>query len=66
MNYKFYMKIDEYFRKRPQIGRIKIVSLMKPWGYGNRYHVKCTLRREYIVYEQDGEIKNVGIHIPDC
>ena len=65
MDYEFNKKIDEYFKQRPELGRIKVVSPMKQWGHGRRYHVKCTLQREYIVYEQNEEIKNVGTYIFD-
>ena len=62
LNNKFNMKINEYFRQRPHLGRVKTVSLMEPWGHGRRYRVKCTLQREYIVYEQGEQIKNIGTY----
>ena len=57
--------ISSHFRNHPELGRIKTISRMSPWGYGDRYHVKCTLQREYIVYEKDGEIHNIGLYKQD-
>ena len=62
MDFDFNIQIDEYFKQRPELGRVKTVAPMEPWGHGRRYRVKCTLQRTYIVYEQDGEIKNVGTY----
>lgn len=39
---------------------IKTISTMEPLGNKMRFHVKCTKKREYIVYEKNGEIFNVG------
>ena len=58
----FMNKISSHFKERPDLGRIKTISRMSTWGYGDRYHVKCTLQREYIVYEKDGEIHNIGTY----
>lgn len=57
----FHRKIQEYFINN-NWGRIKTISNMSPWEHGMRYHVECTLQREYIVYEERGKIKNVGIY----
>lgn len=61
----FMEKIYSYFKEHPDLGRIKTISLITPWGYGDRYRVKCTLEREYIVYERDGGIHNIGIYRKD-
>lgn len=61
----FIKRIYSHFKELPSLGRIKTISLITPWGYGDRYQVKCTLQREYIVYERDGEIHNVGIYRKD-
>lgn len=64
-NVTFMRLISAYFKEHPELGRIKTISLISPWGHGNRYRVKCTLQREYIVYEKDGEIHNIGLYKQD-
>ena len=61
----FMNKIYAHFKEHPELGRIKTIGLMSPWGHGNRYRVKCTLQREYIVYEKYGEIHNIGLYRQD-
>ena len=61
----FMNKISAHFKEHPNLGRIKTISLISPWGHGDRYRVKCTLQREYIVYEKDGEIHNIGLYKQD-
>lgn len=58
----FMDKIRVYFDEHEELGKIKRYGLLDPWGHGNRYYVKCTRRREYIVYEKNGEVHNVGIY----
>lgn len=54
--------IYDYFKTNSRLGRIKTISTMEPLGNKMRFHVKCTKKREYIVYEKDGKIFNVGIY----
>ena len=58
----FIDKISNHFNAHKSLGRIRTIKLLSPWGYGDRYHVKCTLQREYIVYEKNGEIHNIGLY----
>ena len=64
-NVAFMKTISSYFKDHPELGRIKTIVLMSPWGHGDRYRVKCTLQREYIVYEKDGESHNIGTYIKE-
>lgn len=57
--------ISAHFRDHSELGRIKTISRLSPWGHGDRYRVKCTLQREYIVYEKNGEIHNIGLYRND-
>lgn len=61
----FMNKISSHFKEHPELGRIKTIGLIPPWGHGDRYRVKCTLQREYIVYEKNGEIHNIGLYRND-
>lgn len=61
----FMKRISAHFKDHPDLGRIKTISRMSPWGHGDRYRVKCTLQREYVIYEKDGEIHNIGLYKQD-
>lgn len=61
----FMSVISAYFEKRSELGRVKTISLITPWGHGDRYKVKCTLQREYIVYEKNGKVHNIGTYRKD-
>ena len=61
----FIKTVSVYFKEHPELGRVKTIGLITPWGHGDRYRVKCTLQREYIVYEKDGEIHNIGVFRED-
>ena len=62
---QFMDTITVHFKNHPELGRIKTISKMSPWGHGDSYRIKCTLQREYIVYEKDGEIHNIGLYKQD-
>lgn len=61
--FKLYRKIDKVFESRPNLGKIKSIVPMRPVGNNQRYHIRCTYNRNYIVYVRDGEIFNVGVYI---
>lgn len=61
----FMKRISAHFKDHPDLGRIKTISLISPWVHGDRYRVKCTLQREYVIYERDGEIHNIGLYKQD-
>lgn len=61
----FMITISAHFKDHPELGKIKTIGLISPWGHGDRYRVKCTLQREYVIYEKDGEIHNIGLYRQD-
>lgn len=62
---EFMNKIRNYFTEHDQLGTMRTCSLLDTWGHGFRYYVKCSLDREYIIYEKNAEIHNVGVYKED-
>ena len=57
----FHKKIEVYIKDR-NLGKIKSISALSSWREGLRFHVRCTLQREYIIYFKGDEICNIGIY----
>lgn len=60
--YDFIKLIHDYFKVNNHLGKIKTISLIGFINGNMHFRVKCIKNKEYIVYEKDGEILNVGIY----
>lgn len=60
--YDFIKLIHDYFDANSHLGKIKTISLIGSINGNMRFRVRCIKKKEYIVYEKNREIFNVGIY----